>query len=323
LWSNRSWATWRALCPISHWLQRMRELCTAYGVVLIFDEVKTGFRVAQWRRAGVFWRARRPGCLCQGDGQRLSRFGGGRPRRDHARGGAGRVAHGGTYCGNVVAASAAAATLEMLEEQPVILATIFARGQELMDGIHAILNRAGVPHVRHRRAVDVQRAAGRRSVAPADYRAYASFDGEMFGKLGERADRTRACNWWMTTRASRGSCRGATTRRSLPRRCIMSRMRRRQSSAAARQRSGWPPDRGYSRRFSEILTDYLAYGTLRRCLTHPFSIGPPMRWIERAAGALSTSPAPRSFTSRSALLPRGRHPCGSRRVPRNRGGRPA
>ncbi|HQY93488.1 aminotransferase class III-fold pyridoxal phosphate-dependent enzyme, partial [Caldilinea sp.] len=34
------------IMPNLAWLQRMRELCTAYGVVLIFDEVKTGFRIA-------------------------------------------------------------------------------------------------------------------------------------------------------------------------------------------------------------------------------------------------------------------------------------
>ncbi|MBK8799721.1 MAG: aminotransferase class III-fold pyridoxal phosphate-dependent enzyme [Anaerolineales bacterium] len=70
----------------------------------------------------------------------------------------GRVAHGGTYCGNVVAATAAAATLEIIETQPVI-ETIFANGRRLMDGIHAILTHVGVPHVVSG-ALNVQRAAG-------------------------------------------------------------------------------------------------------------------------------------------------------------------
>jgi glutamate-1-semialdehyde 2,1-aminomutase len=57
----------------------------------------------------------------------------------------GRVSHGGTYTGNVVGTAAAAATLEILETQPII-ETIFQRGQKLMDGIHEILTGASIPH---------------------------------------------------------------------------------------------------------------------------------------------------------------------------------
>ena len=35
------------ILPDRAWLARVRELCTEYGVVLIFDEVKTGFRLAR------------------------------------------------------------------------------------------------------------------------------------------------------------------------------------------------------------------------------------------------------------------------------------
>ncbi|MCB0127481.1 MAG: aminotransferase class III-fold pyridoxal phosphate-dependent enzyme, partial [Caldilineaceae bacterium] len=58
----------------------------------------------------------------------------------------GRVAQGGTYCGNGVAAAAVCGTLDYLERYPVI-ESIFARGQELMAGLHAIFDRAAIPHV--------------------------------------------------------------------------------------------------------------------------------------------------------------------------------
>jgi glutamate-1-semialdehyde 2,1-aminomutase len=94
----------------------------------------------------------------------------------------GRVAHGGTYCGNVVAATAAAATLEILETQPV-LETIAANGQVLMQGIDEILKRAGVPHVVSGVPVMFSVLLGK-DVPPVDYRSYAEFDAELFGFLG-------------------------------------------------------------------------------------------------------------------------------------------
>ena len=45
-----------------------------YGVVLIFDEVKTGFRMARGGAQEYFGVTRRPGRLRQGHGQRLPRF---------------------------------------------------------------------------------------------------------------------------------------------------------------------------------------------------------------------------------------------------------
>ncbi len=124
----------------------MRELCTEYGAVLIFDEVKTGFRLARGGAQEYFGiRADLAAyAKAMGNGFPVSAVAG----RDEimAMVEPGRVAHGGTYCGNVVAATAAAATLEILETQPV-LETIAANGQVLMRGIDEILTRAGVPHV--------------------------------------------------------------------------------------------------------------------------------------------------------------------------------
>ena len=43
--------------PIRHWLQALRAVCTERGIVLIFDEVFVGFRLAPRRRAGILRRA--------------------------------------------------------------------------------------------------------------------------------------------------------------------------------------------------------------------------------------------------------------------------
>lgn len=170
------------ILPDLAWLQRVRALCDEFGVVLIFDEVKTGFRLARGGAQEYFGVKADLAAYAKamGNGFPVSAVAG----RDEimAMVEPGRVAHGGTYCGNVVAATAAAATLEIIETQPVI-ETIFANGRRLMDGIHAILTHVGVSHV-------VSGAPSMFSVllgkdeAPTDYRSYSEFDAELFGRLG-------------------------------------------------------------------------------------------------------------------------------------------
>ena len=55
------------------WLKRLRAVCTERNIVLIFDEVFVGFRLARGRRAGVFRRAGRPRHLRQDARRRASR----------------------------------------------------------------------------------------------------------------------------------------------------------------------------------------------------------------------------------------------------------
>ena len=42
-----SWANSPGIMPRPGYLEKMRELCDEYGIVMIMDEVKTGFRVAK------------------------------------------------------------------------------------------------------------------------------------------------------------------------------------------------------------------------------------------------------------------------------------
>ena len=170
------------ILPDVAWLRRVRELCDAYGIVLIFDEVKTGFRLANGGAQEYFGVKADLAAYAKamGNGFPVSAVAG----RDDIMAVVkpGQVAHGGTYCGNVVAATAAAATLEILETRP-ILADIFANGRTLMAGIDEILTRAGVPHVVNGVPSMFSVLLGK-DEPPVDYRSYAGFDAEMFGKLG-------------------------------------------------------------------------------------------------------------------------------------------
>ena len=50
--SSRSPATWAWCRRRTDFCAALREICTADGALLIFDEVISGFRAARWRRAG-------------------------------------------------------------------------------------------------------------------------------------------------------------------------------------------------------------------------------------------------------------------------------
>ena len=167
--------------PQPGWLEKIRELCDRYGIVLIFDEVKTGFRIAPGGaqeyfgvRADLVTYAK-----AMGNGFPIAAIGG--KEEVMAVIGHGSVAHGGTYTGNAVGVAAADATLEILETQPII-ETIFQRGQRLMDGIHEILTRAGIPHCMTGLPPILGFILGT-DEEPVDFRDYCAGDNDLYEHL--------------------------------------------------------------------------------------------------------------------------------------------
>ncbi len=132
------------IMPKPGFLEHLRRLADEYGIVLIFDEVKTGFRIAKGGaqeyfgvRADLVTYAK-----SLGNGYPVAAIAGREEVMMTIQPGA--MAHGGTYSGNAVAAAAAAATLQVLEEDDA-LATIERHGRALMDGIRTILAEEGIP----------------------------------------------------------------------------------------------------------------------------------------------------------------------------------
>lgn len=126
------------------YLHDIRELCDRYGVVLIVDEVKTGFRVAKGGVQELFdFRAD----LCTfakaiGNGYPLAVVAG---REDIMRRIGDGVVHGGTFTAHSVALAAAAKTLEILDETDA-LKTIEDYGLDLQRGLGKILDERNVTH---------------------------------------------------------------------------------------------------------------------------------------------------------------------------------
>jgi len=120
-------------------LQQLRTLCDAHGVVLIFDEVITGFRVHIGGAQALYGVTPDLAVFAKalGGGIATAAVAG---KADIMRlYGDGTVVHAGTYNANPLAMAAVTAALEALsKDDAALLALAHARGQQLQDGLRAI-----------------------------------------------------------------------------------------------------------------------------------------------------------------------------------------
>jgi len=131
--------------PAEGYLQGLRELCTKYGALLLFDEVMTGFRVA-WGGAQVRFGVK-PDITCLG-----KIIGGGLPCAAYCGpkhlmeqiSPAGPVYQAGTLSGNPLAMAAGLATLEILEE-PGAYSQLETSSAKLAKGLGEAALTAGIP----------------------------------------------------------------------------------------------------------------------------------------------------------------------------------
>jgi glutamate-1-semialdehyde 2,1-aminomutase len=169
------------ILPQAGYLERMRDLCTEFGIVLIFDEIITGFRLSPGgaqQYLGVvpdlctFAKAMAGGfpisCLA-GRAELMETLTAG-------------VNHSGTYNANVLVVEAALASLELLtRDDGAAYERIFRLGARLRDGIARIAGEAGLP-------VQIQGPGPMFHVAFAeapltDYRSAAKMDTPRYHRL--------------------------------------------------------------------------------------------------------------------------------------------
>jgi glutamate-1-semialdehyde 2,1-aminomutase len=167
--------------PLPGFLEQIRELCDKYGIVMVFDEVKTGFRIANGGAQAYFNIQADLVTYAKalGNGFPIAAIAGKEEVMMTIQPGA--MAHGGTYSGNVVGAAAGIATLDILEKEPII-ETINKRGTALMKGMGEVLTEAGVPH----QVIGVPPMFGLilgTDEEPRDFREYFNGDGELYEKL--------------------------------------------------------------------------------------------------------------------------------------------
>ncbi len=130
--------------PKPGFLEGLREICTKEGIVLIFDEVMTGFRLA---RGGVQERMHINADLVTmgkiiGGGMPVGAYGGKRELMDFVSP-AGPVYQAGTLSGNPIAMSAGLAMLHYLNEHPEVYTRLEEIGNKIVTGMQANLQKLG------------------------------------------------------------------------------------------------------------------------------------------------------------------------------------
>ncbi|QPG05448.1 glutamate-1-semialdehyde 2,1-aminomutase [Salinimonas marina] len=130
--------------PVPGFLEGLRELCDQHGSVLIFDEVMTGFRVAQGGAQQRYQVTPDITCLGKviGGGMPVGAFGGKKDIITYVSP-TGPVYQAGTLSGNPVAMAAGLAALEQLEDA-TLYDSIFENTQKLADGMQQLANKHGI-----------------------------------------------------------------------------------------------------------------------------------------------------------------------------------
>ena len=127
-----------------NFLQELRSLCDKHGVLLIFDEVITGFRIA--RGGASQWYGVTPDLWCFG-----KVIGGGLPMGAYAGSKElmsnvaplGDVYQAGTLSGNPIATAAGIAQLQILNNDATYV-TLMTAAKQLSDGLSEIFRTAGI-----------------------------------------------------------------------------------------------------------------------------------------------------------------------------------
>lgn len=133
--------------PGEGYLQALREICTQEGIIYIFDEVMTGFRLAPGgaqERFGVLPDLTTMGKII-GGGMPVGAYGGKKEIMQMVAP-AGPMYQAGTLSGNPIAMSAGLAMLKHLQKHPEIYDQLEENGQYLAEGIRKSLGELGLSY---------------------------------------------------------------------------------------------------------------------------------------------------------------------------------
>lgn len=136
------------ILPADGFIQGLRQLCTDEGIVFIFDEVMTGFRLAKGgaqQCLGIDADLVTYGKVI-GAGMPVGAFGGKRAIMEHIAP-LGSVYQAGTLSGNPIAMIAGYTLLQELNTNENIYRELDEKGAYLKKGLHGVLKKFAIPYV--------------------------------------------------------------------------------------------------------------------------------------------------------------------------------
>lgn len=139
------------ILPLPGYLEGLRTICDREGIVYIFDEVMTGFRLAPGgaqERLGINADLITYGKVI-GGGMPVGAFGGKKEIMQHIAP-LGNVYQAGTLSGNPIAMIAGHTMLKTLKEDPSIYTALEEKTATLHSGLDSVLQKAGMPYVINR-----------------------------------------------------------------------------------------------------------------------------------------------------------------------------
>jgi glutamate-1-semialdehyde 2,1-aminomutase len=136
-----------AVLPNKGFLEGLRELCDKEGIVLIFDEVMTGFRLSKGGAQELFGVTPDLTTLGKiiGGGMPVGAYGGKKEIMDFVSP-VGPVYQAGTLSGNPVAMSAGLAMLQHLNENPLVYKQIEDTTIKMVAGVQQNIEDLGLPY---------------------------------------------------------------------------------------------------------------------------------------------------------------------------------
>jgi glutamate-1-semialdehyde 2,1-aminomutase len=135
------------ILPAEGYLQNLRRLCDKEGIVFIFDEVMTGFRLAAGGAQELFHINADLVTYGKviGGGLPVGAFGGKKEIMEHIAP-IGNVYQAGTLSGNPIAMIAGFTMLKELKENPQIYSQLNEKSLYLTNGFHEVLKTKKIPH---------------------------------------------------------------------------------------------------------------------------------------------------------------------------------
>jgi glutamate-1-semialdehyde 2,1-aminomutase len=169
------------VAPEPGYLQGLRDLCTKHGILLIFDEVMTGFRLAPGGAQELY--GVRPDMTTLGKiiggGLPVGAYGGRRDVMD-AVSPAGPIYQAGTLSGNPMAMAAGLTILKELKNNPSIYQQLDRITTFIVEGIKTQLEKRNLPHTINQVGSMFTLFFTNRKVT--DYNTAKTADAALFGK---------------------------------------------------------------------------------------------------------------------------------------------